>query len=88
MNPSLGRKLENLHFREANSPIYFVSKALGQLPFCIEFGKRNRTVLKFTILSVAFSMFCYSLYCASMYFFAVKTYENAGSFPTISLIES
>ncbi|KAG5675396.1 hypothetical protein PVAND_005304 [Polypedilum vanderplanki] len=74
-------------FCESISPIYIISKILGQVPYGF-IRSNKRVLLKFSAFSVIYSLLCYALYCAALYYFVIENlrfnyYEN---YPSIGLI--
>lgn len=75
---------DKLSFFQANAPIYFMSKAFGQVPFSFHKTSTRKSVSKFTVPSIAFSLFCFGIFLGLVYY--LTNVQVAKNFPDITQV--
>lgn len=80
----MSEKMEKLSFFQANAPIYFMSKIFGQVPFSFYKNSTRKSVSKFTVLGVGFSLVCFGIFLGLIYY--LTNVQVAKNFPDITQV--
>lgn len=80
----MSEKLEKLSFFKANAPIYLMSKVFGQVPFSFYKNSARKSVPKFTVPGVGFSLICFGIFLGLIYY--LTNVQVARNFPDITQV--